>query len=116
MARWVLRIAAGLAAALIGAVLVVLSCVTVNVPLRLFGPGENLELAALRRRLTLPDGFEIDYFAEDLAGPRFMRFTQTGDLLVSSPSSGAVLLLEPDRDGDAGLQFYGFYGFIVSLL
>jgi glucose/arabinose dehydrogenase len=89
---------AALVALVGGAVLLLLSCVTVNVPL--LGPGANLPLAELRARLELPAGFEIDYFAQGLAGPRLLRFSSAGDLLVSSPSTSSLLLLEPDRDGD----------------
>jgi glucose/arabinose dehydrogenase len=85
-------------AAVGGAVLLLLSCVTVNVPL--LRPSATLPLGELRGRLELPAGFEVDYFAQGLQGPRLLRFSSAGDLLVSSPSSGSLLLLEPDRDGD----------------
>ncbi len=54
----------------------------------------------LQRRMTLPDGFRIEIFADGIRNARFLRFTESGDLLVSSPREGAVFLLEPDRDGD----------------
>jgi glucose/arabinose dehydrogenase len=98
MLRYVLIAIGGLAAAAVAVVVVLLSCVTVNVPLR--GPGENLTASALRGRMQLPDGFSIDYFAEGVSDARFLRFTETGDLLVSSPRESQVLLLFSDKDGD----------------
>jgi glucose/arabinose dehydrogenase len=54
----------------------------------------------LQKRMKLPPGFELGVFAEGLSNPRFLRFTATGDLLVSSPREGAVFLLERDENGD----------------
>ena len=39
-------------------------------------------------------------FAEGLPNARFLRFTPSGDLLVSLPRSGRIVLLTPDADGD----------------
>ncbi len=57
-------------------------------------PGE------LRERVTVPRGFSISIYASDLIGARMLRFTSTGDLLVSLPKRGTVLLLERDNDRD----------------
>lgn len=54
----------------------------------------------LDRRIELPEGFGIGLFAEDLPNARFLRFTETGDLLVSTTRSGRVVLLRRDADGD----------------
>jgi len=71
----------------------------VNVPLR--RPDEPLTRSALQQRITVPPGFEIDYFVEDLPRARFMRFTAAGDLLVSAPrNGGAIYLVSRDADGD----------------
>ncbi len=76
---------------------------TVNAPLShlLLGRGiETPEESELQARVRVPDGFSIGTFAEDLPNARFLRFTDTGDLLVSQPARGAVWLLERDEDGD----------------
>jgi len=51
-------------------------------------------------RLRAPEGWRVERFADDVDNARFLRFTPSGDLLVSRPRSGEILLLEPDRDGD----------------
>ncbi len=51
-------------------------------------------------RLTLPAGFAIRIFADNLNGrPRFMAVSPQGDLYVSLYGSGQIALL-PDRDKD----------------
>jgi glucose/arabinose dehydrogenase len=75
----------------------------VNAPIAhmLFGRGTATPAeATLEQRLHVPEGLSVGLFAHDLANPRMLRFSATGDLLVSSPRSGRVLLLERDRDGD----------------
>jgi glucose/arabinose dehydrogenase len=52
------------------------------------------------RRIRVPDGLAIGVWAEDLAGARFLRFTEAGDLLLSRPRAGEIVLLERDADGD----------------
>ena len=59
-------------------------------------PGEAL----VAGRLKGPAGARVVRFAEGVRNARFLRFTTAGDLLVSQPREGAVLLLERDRDGD----------------
>src|SRR5690242_10407560 len=54
----------------------------------------------LADRTHLPEGFTIKTFAGGLGTARLLRFTEAGDLLVSSPGSGTVFLLERDADGD----------------
>jgi glucose/arabinose dehydrogenase len=73
----------------------------VNVPLRgmLFG-AQAPPQSALERRIQLPEGFRIGLYASGLSNPRFLHFTTSGDLLVSSPRENAIFVLEPDRDGD----------------
>ncbi len=73
----------------------------VNAPfLGTFFGAEAPEPSELERRVTLPDGFQIELFADGIRNARFLRFTRAGDLLVSSPREDAVFLLERDRDGD----------------
>jgi len=73
----------------------------VNAPFRgTFFGAEPLPPSALQNRVSLPDGFSIDVYATGIRNARFLRFTETGDLLVSSPREGKVFLLERDADGD----------------
>ena len=98
--------ALGVAAALAGTVL---SCryllperFAVNAPLAhlIFGRGGDAPPDdALGSRIRVPEGFSIGIFAADLPGLRFLRFTATGDLLVSQPRSDRVVLLHRDEDG-----------------
>jgi glucose/arabinose dehydrogenase len=73
----------------------------VNLPWRtLFGGAEPPEAGEFERRVRVPEGFSIGIFAQGIPNARFMRFTPTGDLLVSSPQEGTVFLLERDVDGN----------------
>jgi glucose/arabinose dehydrogenase len=54
----------------------------------------------LADRLSLPEGFSYSIYAENLGKIRFLTFSQSGDLLVSKPRSGEILLLERDQSGD----------------
>lgn len=73
----------------------------VNVPLRgmLFGaaPPSQSEFA---RRVRVPAGFSVGIYADGIRNARFMRLTPSGDLLVSAPRLGAIVLVERDRNGD----------------
>jgi len=75
----------------------------VNAPIAqmLFGgAGETPEPGDLDR-FRLPEGFSIGVYAEGIAPTaRFLRFSEAGDLLVSTPRSGAIVLLERDANGD----------------
>jgi len=62
--------------------------------------GPSLEESAAHRNYELPPGFALQIFASDLPRARFMRFTPAGDLLVSRPHSGDIVLLRKDADGD----------------
>jgi len=69
----------------------------VNAPLRqmLLGRGTDPPPPnEVRERLRVPPGFAIALYAAELPNARFLRFTPTGDLLVSLPRSGRVMLLE----------------------
>ena len=52
------------------------------------------------QRIRVPEGFRIGLFAADLRGVRFLSPLPGGALLASTPRSGVVWKLEPDRDGD----------------
>lgn len=56
----------------------------------------------LGQRLQAPPGFSVSVYARNLKAPRFLRFTAAGDLLVSEPREGRIVLLERGRDGRAG--------------
>jgi glucose/arabinose dehydrogenase len=75
----------------------------VNVPLRQALLGRGVEAppeSAFGSRIRSPEGSSVGLFAEGVAGARFLRLTEAGDLLVSQPRSGRVLLLFRDADGD----------------
>ena len=69
-----------------------------NVMTGLSGPAVDGETVASRYRV--PEGFNLQLYAADLPRARFLRFTPGGDLLVSRPHAGDILLLRADRDGD----------------
>ena len=65
-------------------------------------------------RMRVPPGFSIGVWVEGLPPtPRFLRFTETGDLLVSTPRTGAVVLVERDADGDGRAD--GFRELVTGL-
>ncbi len=75
----------------------------VNAPLAhlLLGRGTAAVPAdELRRRIAVPDGFDVSLYATGIPNARMLRFAPGGDLLVSAPRGGRVLLLERDADGD----------------
>jgi glucose/arabinose dehydrogenase len=63
-------------------------------------PGARVEETTAKQTLQLPDGFSVGLYANDLPRARFLRFTSNGDLLVSRPHSGDIILLQADSDGD----------------
>jgi len=100
MLRKVAIVLAGLLATCGVGIGVLRSRVTVNTPLPLsILKPDKLETTALRERVKVPEGFAIDYYVRELPSARFLRFTPTGDLLVST-DAGKVVLVERDRDGD----------------
>jgi glucose/arabinose dehydrogenase len=62
--------------------------------------GPTPTAATVQDRLRLPQGFSLQLYAGDLPKARFLRFTHGGDLLVSRPHSGDIMLLRKDGDGD----------------
>lgn len=69
-----------------------------NVMLGLRGPEADQQTVA--QRYEVPPGFSVSLYAADLPRARMLRFTPDGDLLVSRPHAGDILLLRRDRDGD----------------
>ncbi|MEH6592079.1 MAG: PQQ-dependent sugar dehydrogenase [Halioglobus sp.] len=55
----------------------------------------------ISRRFTVPEGFSMNLYAGNLPGARFIRVTSGGDLLVSRPHSGEVVLLRRDETNPA---------------
>lgn len=49
--------------------------------------------------LKAPAGFQISFYAKGVPGARVMAFDDTGDMLVSSTSSGTLFAI-PDRDNN----------------
>ncbi len=75
----------------------------VNAPLAhmLFGRGSDPPPEGeFQRRVRVPDGFSIGIYADGLVSPRLLRVTPAGDLLVSTPRTGAIVRLDADADGD----------------
>lgn len=54
----------------------------------------------VRERYQVPEGFSVQLYASDIPRARFLHFTPAGDLLVSRPHSGDILLLRHDSNGD----------------
>jgi glucose/arabinose dehydrogenase len=100
--RWVAVTIGVLAAAAVGAYALLPERYAVNAPLGqlLLGRGQPAREEAVRSRIHVPEGFEFGIWADGLPGARFLRFTETGDLLLSQPRQGRVWLLEADGDGD----------------
>jgi len=69
----------------------------INAPLLKKNPPAEELLSA---RIALPSGFSISIYAKGLPGARMLRFTEAGDLLVSLPAEGRIVLLERDANHD----------------
>ncbi len=70
----------------------------VNLPLPTPANAESARQAVREGRIRVPPEFTIAHYAE-VRGARMMRPTSRGDLLVSSPGSCEIVLLEADEDG-----------------
>ena len=53
--------------------------------------------SALGGRIHAAPGFSVNFFAVDVPNARFLRFTPSGDLLVSQPRKGQVSHRKPTR-------------------
>jgi glucose/arabinose dehydrogenase len=63
-------------------------------------PGPGADASTVANRYKLPAGFSAQLYAKDLENARFLHFTESGDLLVSRPHSGDIVLLGRDADSD----------------
>lgn len=55
--------------------------------------------------LTVPEGFEVNVFADGLSDPRRMAIAPNGDVFVAESRSGQIVVLrDADRDGAAELR------------
>ena len=54
----------------------------------------------IARQLRVPAGYTLTLWAQDLPSARLMVPTPTGDLILSQPRGGVVVLLLADRDDD----------------
>ena len=75
----------------------------VNAPIAQLLLGRGIDPAPedeLRQQLRVPPGFGVSLYASGIPNARMLRFTERGDLLVSTPRSGSVWLLARDEDQD----------------
>lgn len=67
----------------------------------IFGSGvASPDETTMQQTLRVPDGFTVGQYASGLPNVRMMEFSRGGDLLVSQPREGKVLLLKRDRNHD----------------
>lgn len=64
-------------------------------------PVEPPSAQVVARQLTVPPGYRIGIWARDLPSVRLLRPLPDGSLIATQPRGGRVVLLQPDRDGDA---------------
>ena len=69
-----------------------------NVTLGMGGPSPSAQDSD--KTYSLPAGFSLQIYADNVPKARFMRFTPAGDLLVSRSHAGEVVLLRRDSNGD----------------
>jgi glucose/arabinose dehydrogenase len=62
--------------------------------------GPQASQQSVNARLRVAEGFHVSLYAADVPKARFLRASATGDLLVSQPRLGQILLLERDANGD----------------
>jgi glucose/arabinose dehydrogenase len=62
--------------------------------------GPPATATSVKQRFQLPPGFHLELYAANLPKARFLRFTPGGDLLLSRPHSGDIILLRSDANGD----------------
>ncbi len=68
----------------------------VNTPI----PGKEFDVTAVGTRITVPDGFSIGLYADNVENARLLTFTRNGDLLVANTNLDQIVLLERDANGD----------------
>lgn len=62
--------------------------------------GPTTDADTVEQQYRVPEGFTLQLYAKDLPRARFLRFTPSGDLLVSRPHAGDIMLLRRDANGD----------------
>ena len=62
--------------------------------------GPAAEATAVRQRLSVPAGWNISLYSGGVPKARLLRATRNGDLLLSQPRLGRILLLARDDNGD----------------
>lgn len=72
----------------------------VNTPLRSLFITKEITGSTLDQRISLAEGFSLSIYANGLDNARVLRFTPSGDLLVSTPRTGQVWLVKKDQNGD----------------
>ena len=76
----------------------------INIPLGLITGGKSVKPELALSRLKVPDGYTIEVFANKLKGPRFMKISPQGSLLVSQPGEGNVIIFKRQPDGSLSNQ------------
>ena len=67
----------------------------------LFGvSGPATDAAKVEGAYQVPEGFSLTLYTGDVPRARLLRFSPAGDLLVSRPHAGDIVLLRRDADGD----------------
>ena len=67
--------------------------------------GPSVTEKTVSQRYQLPYGFKLSLYAKDLPGSRFLRFTAAGDLLVSRPHKGDIMILrDTDNNGTVDIK------------
>ena len=59
-----------------------------------------ISAARVDTQLVVPEGYGLSLFATGISDARALRVTSAGDVLVSTPRDGRVILLEADANGD----------------
>lgn len=95
--KWLLSIVGVIVLLLAGAALMI----RVQMGPLNFPPASGaLDPELLGEQLELPPEFTIGTWATNVAGARNLLFTDAGDLLVSVPSGGRIVILSADADDD----------------
>ena len=104
------KVVAGLVALLVLAVAAVWMMVPLNVPwksmlqqmtlLPAWLDPNPISAEQVDNQLVVPEGYGVSLFATGIADARMLRVTPAGDVLVSTPRDGRIILLEADRDDD----------------
>ncbi|WP_101760576.1 PQQ-dependent sugar dehydrogenase [Oceanicoccus sp. KOV_DT_Chl] len=58
------------------------------------------QASEVEQRFNVPAGFQLSIYAGDLGKIRFMQISQQGDLIISRPRSGDIVLLKRDANQD----------------